>query len=148
MELKLADRLDALKRTIEADGKWYVSKGVSGPVALLPGDLAVWDGHIAMVVGNGMMIEAGYQSLRRTAGASSHDWRLVFRRLRCRVNAAMVGTPPYAGCMPRVIGRGPGSDKSVSEAGPEAQPDGYADDDEFRSAYEVEKPRWLISPNV
>ena len=34
------------------------------------------------------------------------------------------------------------SDKSVSEAGPEAQPDGYADDDEFRSAYEVEKPRW------
>ncbi|MGV0684259.1 C40 family peptidase [Mycolicibacterium thermoresistibile] len=27
--------------------------------ALLPGDLAVWDGHVAMVVGNGMMIEAG-----------------------------------------------------------------------------------------
>lgn len=27
--------------------------------ALQPGDLAVWDGHVAMVVGNGMMIEAG-----------------------------------------------------------------------------------------
>jgi len=26
--------------------------------ALLPGDLAVWDGHVAMIVGNGMMIEA------------------------------------------------------------------------------------------
>jgi cell wall-associated NlpC family hydrolase len=29
------------------------------PSALLPGDLAVWDGHVAMVVGDGMMIEAG-----------------------------------------------------------------------------------------
>jgi cell wall-associated NlpC family hydrolase len=29
------------------------------PNALLPGDLAVWDGHVAMIVGNGMMIEAG-----------------------------------------------------------------------------------------
>ncbi len=27
--------------------------------ALRPGDLAVWDGHVAMVVGNGLMIEAG-----------------------------------------------------------------------------------------
>ena len=27
--------------------------------SLRPGDLAVWDGHVAMVVGNGMMIEAG-----------------------------------------------------------------------------------------
>ncbi|HKV22942.1 MAG TPA: NlpC/P60 family protein [Mycobacterium sp.] len=27
--------------------------------ALRPGDLAVWDGHVAMVVGNGQMIEAG-----------------------------------------------------------------------------------------
>nr|WP_120491083.1 C40 family peptidase [Corynebacterium lactis] len=26
---------------------------------LLPGDLAVWDGHVAMVVGDGQMIEAG-----------------------------------------------------------------------------------------
>jgi len=35
---------------------------VGAPVAmneLLPGDLAVWDGHVAMIVGNGMMIEAG-----------------------------------------------------------------------------------------
>lgn len=29
------------------------------PGALLPGDLAVWDGHVAMIVGNGTMIEAG-----------------------------------------------------------------------------------------
>ncbi|MDG4664163.1 C40 family peptidase [Mycobacterium sp. 236(2023)] len=27
--------------------------------SLLPGDLAVWDGHVAMVVGDGVMIEAG-----------------------------------------------------------------------------------------
>jgi cell wall-associated NlpC family hydrolase len=27
----------------------------------LPGDLAVWDGHVAMIVGNGMMIEASHQ---------------------------------------------------------------------------------------
>ena len=26
---------------------------------VMPGDLAVWDGHVAMVVGNGQMIEAG-----------------------------------------------------------------------------------------
>ena len=35
---------------------------IGAPVAagaLRPGDLAVWDGHVAMVVGNGMMIEAG-----------------------------------------------------------------------------------------
>ena len=29
------------------------------PNAMLPGDLAVWDGHVAMVVGDRMMIEAG-----------------------------------------------------------------------------------------
>jgi cell wall-associated NlpC family hydrolase len=27
--------------------------------SLRPGDLAVWDGHVAMVVGNGLMVEAG-----------------------------------------------------------------------------------------
>lgn len=27
--------------------------------ALLPGDLAVWDGHVAMIVGDGLMVEAG-----------------------------------------------------------------------------------------
>jgi peptidoglycan DL-endopeptidase CwlO len=27
--------------------------------SLRPGDLAVWDGHVAMIVGNGLMIEAG-----------------------------------------------------------------------------------------
>jgi cell wall-associated NlpC family hydrolase len=30
-----------------------------GAGSLRPGDLAVWDGHVAMVVGNGLMIEAG-----------------------------------------------------------------------------------------
>lgn len=30
-----------------------------GQDELLPGDLAVWDGHVAMVVGDGQMIEAG-----------------------------------------------------------------------------------------
>jgi cell wall-associated NlpC family hydrolase len=30
-----------------------------GSGSLRPGDLAVWDGHVAMVVGNGTMIEAG-----------------------------------------------------------------------------------------
>lgn len=30
-----------------------------GQDALMPGDLAVWDGHVAMVIGNGQMIEAG-----------------------------------------------------------------------------------------
>ncbi|MCX4097248.1 NlpC/P60 family protein [Nocardia sp. alder85J] len=29
------------------------------PGDLLPGDLAIWDGHVAMVVGNGQMVEAG-----------------------------------------------------------------------------------------
>ena len=29
--------------------------------ATLPGDLAVWDGNVAMIVGNGMMIEARNQ---------------------------------------------------------------------------------------
>ena len=29
------------------------------PNALLPGDLAVWDRHIAKIVGNGKMVEAG-----------------------------------------------------------------------------------------
>lgn len=30
-----------------------------GQSSLRPGDLAVWDGHVAMIVGNGQMIEAG-----------------------------------------------------------------------------------------
>ncbi|MEV0945963.1 NlpC/P60 family protein [Rhodococcus sp. NPDC049939] len=29
------------------------------PSSLMPGDLAVWDGHVAMVIGNGQLIEAG-----------------------------------------------------------------------------------------
>jgi len=29
------------------------------PDSLRPGDLAVWDGHVAMIVGDGTMIEAG-----------------------------------------------------------------------------------------
>jgi cell wall-associated NlpC family hydrolase len=42
--------------------------------ALRPGDLAVWDGHVAMIVGNGM-IEArnqmGVQNARRHGIASA-----------------------------------------------------------------------------
>lgn len=37
-------------------------QNVGVPVAqenLMPGDLAVWDGHVAMVIGNGQMVEAG-----------------------------------------------------------------------------------------
>lgn len=37
-------------------------QGIGSPVDqanLLPGDLAVWDGHVAMVIGGGQMIEAG-----------------------------------------------------------------------------------------
>ncbi|RVW04524.1 bifunctional WXG100 family type VII secretion target/C40 family peptidase [Rhodococcus spongiicola] len=30
-----------------------------GEEGLMPGDLAVWDGHVAMIIGNGQMIEAG-----------------------------------------------------------------------------------------
>ncbi|MFE5289160.1 NlpC/P60 family protein [Nocardia sp. NPDC056611] len=30
-----------------------------GPGGLMPGDLAVWDGHVAMVIGNGQLVEAG-----------------------------------------------------------------------------------------
>ncbi|MDU0294519.1 C40 family peptidase, partial [Saccharothrix longispora] len=34
--------------------------GASVPAdQLLPGDLVVWDGHVAMVIGNGQMVEAG-----------------------------------------------------------------------------------------
>ncbi|MCC3315686.1 C40 family peptidase [Nocardia africana] len=29
------------------------------PGEVMPGDLAIWDGHVAMVVGNGQMVEAG-----------------------------------------------------------------------------------------
>lgn len=37
-------------------------QGVGTPISadsLQPGDLAVWDGHVAMIIGNGQMIEAG-----------------------------------------------------------------------------------------
>lgn len=46
--------LDLPRLAQEQDLGTAVSAG-----ALLPGDLAVWDGHVAMVVGNGMMVEAG-----------------------------------------------------------------------------------------
>ncbi|QNG19491.1 C40 family peptidase [Rhodococcus triatomae] len=29
------------------------------PDSLMPGDLAIWDGHVAMVIGNGQLVEAG-----------------------------------------------------------------------------------------
>jgi len=41
------------------------------PNALPPGDLAVWDGHDAMVVGDGMMIKAGAPSGCRRSGPTN-----------------------------------------------------------------------------
>ncbi|MEU4312719.1 C40 family peptidase [Nocardia sp. NPDC024068] len=38
----------------QANGATPVSAG-----DLMPGDLAVWDGHVAMVIGNGQLVEAG-----------------------------------------------------------------------------------------
>ncbi|OJZ66186.1 glycoside hydrolase, partial [Mycolicibacterium diernhoferi] len=46
--------LDIPRLAQEQDIGTAVSAG-----ALLPGDLAVWDGHVAMVVGAGLMVEAG-----------------------------------------------------------------------------------------
>ena len=40
--------------------------------------LAVWDGHVAMIVGNGMMIDVGSQQRSRASGEFSHQ----LRRLR------------------------------------------------------------------
>ena len=37
---------------------WWLTRGVA---TALPGDLAVWDGHVAMIVGNGIIVEAGNQ---------------------------------------------------------------------------------------
>lgn len=43
-----------------------------GPGDVLPGDLAIWDGHVAMVIGNGQFVEAGnpvqISSMRTTNG--------------------------------------------------------------------------------
>ena len=44
-----------IPRTAEAQA---VGRQVSQD-ELLPGDLAVWDGHVAMVIGDGKMVEAG-----------------------------------------------------------------------------------------
>ena len=48
---------------------------VAVATALLPGDLAVWDGHVALVVGNGTGIPAGNQhrcQAPRGTGATVH----------------------------------------------------------------------------
>ncbi|MFD3595317.1 NlpC/P60 family protein [Nocardia sp. NPDC058640] len=37
----------------------HVGNPQVSPGDLMPGDLAVWDGHVAMVVGNGQLVEAG-----------------------------------------------------------------------------------------
>ncbi|MFD0365757.1 NlpC/P60 family protein [Nocardia sp. GCM10030253] len=45
-----------LPRLAQEQGNGHT--GVS-PGDLMPGDLAVWDGHVAMVIGNGQFVEAG-----------------------------------------------------------------------------------------
>ncbi|WP_406236598.1 NlpC/P60 family protein [Nocardia sp. NBC_01009] len=45
-----------LPRLAQEQGNGHM--GVS-PGDLMPGDLAVWDGHVAMVIGNGQFVEAG-----------------------------------------------------------------------------------------
>ncbi|MFQ6393189.1 NlpC/P60 family protein [Nocardia sp. KC 131] len=45
-----------LPRLAQEQGNGHL--GVS-PGDLMPGDLAVWDGHVAMVIGNGQFVEAG-----------------------------------------------------------------------------------------
>ncbi|MFD6353379.1 C40 family peptidase [Nocardia tengchongensis] len=46
----------ALPRLAQEQGIGHASVG---PGDLMPGDLAVWDGHVAMVIGNGQLVEAG-----------------------------------------------------------------------------------------
>ncbi|MFE3984141.1 C40 family peptidase [Nocardia tengchongensis] len=46
----------ALPRLAQEQGIGHASVG---PGDLMPGDLAVWDGHVALVIGNGQLVEAG-----------------------------------------------------------------------------------------
>ncbi|GAA5067756.1 NlpC/P60 family protein [Nocardia callitridis] len=46
--------VDIPRLAAEQDGGSQVSPG-----DVMPGDLAVWDGHVAMVIGNGQLVEAG-----------------------------------------------------------------------------------------
>ncbi|WP_227998697.1 bifunctional WXG100 family type VII secretion target/C40 family peptidase [Nocardia australiensis] len=45
-----------LPRLAQEQGSGHMSVS---PGDLMPGDLAVWDGHVAMVIGNGQLVEAG-----------------------------------------------------------------------------------------
>ena len=45
---------------------------------LMPGDLAVWDGHVAMIVGNGTMVEAG-DPVKLVADSNGQRRARVFR---------------------------------------------------------------------
>ena len=49
---------------IELIDELRLRTGVS-PTALLLGDLAVWDGHVATIVGDGMMAEASINKQTR-----------------------------------------------------------------------------------
>jgi hypothetical protein len=53
--------------------------GEALPGALQPGDRAVWDGHVAMVVDNGMTIEPMYQYGCRTSVVMSSPWPTDWR---------------------------------------------------------------------
>lgn len=46
----------SLPRLAQEQGLGHASVGPGG---LMPGDLAVWDGHVALVIGNGQLVEAG-----------------------------------------------------------------------------------------
>ena len=52
-------RLPRCHRTHAAQVAGATGPAPNGPSGLRLSDLAVWDGHVAAVVGNGMMIEAG-----------------------------------------------------------------------------------------
>ena len=68
------------------------------PGSLRPGDLAVWDGHVAMIVGNGTMIEAGdpvqlspIRTTKRGAGISGILPAHRMSRRTCRPTRRQMG---------------------------------------------------------
>ena len=72
--------------------------GEALPGALQPGDLAVWDGHVAMIDGNGVMVEAKDQwGCRPTANRGIAAAHLYAPRSPGMSPAPELGTPARAG---------------------------------------------------